>query len=314
MKSEGSSLVSIIIPIYNVEKYIQQCLESVICQTYENLEVLCIDDCGQDASIAIVEAHALKDARIKLVSHCENQGLACARNTGIEYATGQYLYFLDSDDFISCDAIQSMLHSALTHRSDMVFSGVDLAVEEDAKSDELDAINNYLSFEARSECEAVSRDTFEFFLDKFPCVAWNKLFKAEFLRSNYISFVQQNIVHEDEGFHVKILANLPKISFVNKVGYFYRIRSSSIMQKAIDDWEKKVKALTVSLDDAISYLNKYEKSEYIEQVKARPLYRHCYAAENKKKPSLFSKLIRIRVRENHKRLQIFGITLYESKR
>jgi glycosyltransferase involved in cell wall biosynthesis len=314
MKSEGSNIVSIIIPIYNVEKYIQQCLESVTYQTYGNLEILCVDDCGQDDSIAIVEAYALKDARITLITHSLNQGLACARNTGMEYATGEYLYFLDSDDFISCDAIQSMLDSALNHRSDVVFSRVELAVEEDAKGDELSAIKRYLSFEAQSEYEDVSRDTFELFLEKFPCVAWNKLFNAEFLKSNYISFVKQNIVHEDEGFHVKILANLPRISFVDEVGYFYRIRSNSIMQKAINDWEKKVKALTVSLDDAISYLNKYEKSEYIELVKARPLYRHCYAAENKKKPSLFSKLIRIRVRRNHKRLQIFGITLYESKR
>jgi len=314
MKSEGSNLVSIIIPIYNVEDYIEACMQSVTGQTHKNLEILCVDDCGQDDSIDVVQSHMLKDARIKLISHATNQGLACARNTGIEYATGEYLYFLDSDDFISCDAIQSMLHSALTHKSDMVFSGVELAVEEDAKSDELDAIKNYLSFEARSECEVVSRDTFEFFLDEFPCVAWNKLFRTEFLRSNYISFVQQNIVHEDEGFHVKILANLPRISFVDEVGYFYRIRSSSIMQQAINAWEKKIKALRVSLDDAISYLNKHEKSEFTELVKARPLYRHCYAAENKKKPSLFSKLIRIRIRKNHKRLQIFGITLYESKR
>ncbi|HAQ71427.1 MAG TPA: hypothetical protein DCR48_10685 [Flavobacteriales bacterium] len=314
MKSEGSNIVSIIIPIYNVEKYIQQCLESVICQTHKNLEILCVDDCSQDASIDIVRSHMVKDTRIKLISHAMNQGLACARNTGIEHATGDYIYFLDSDDFISSESIESMLDSALTHKSDMVFSGVELAVEEDAKGDELSAIKSYLSFKPQAECEEVSRDTFELFLDEFPCVAWNKLFRTEFLRSNYISFVQQNIVHEDEGFHVKILANLPKISFVDEVGYFYRIRSSSIMQQAIDDWEKKIKALTVSLDDAISYLNKHEKSEYIELVKARPLYRHCYAAENKKKPSLFSKLIRIRVRKNHKRLQIFGITLYESNR
>jgi len=307
-------LVSIIIPIYNVEKYIQQCLESVICQTHKNLEILCVDDCGQDASIDIVRSHMIKDTRIKLISHAMNQGLACARNAGIEHATGDYIYFLDSDDFISSESIESMLDSALTHKSDIVFSGVELAVEEDAKSDELGAIKNYLSFEAGSECEVVSRDTFDFFLDEFPCVAWNKLFRTEFLRSNYISFVQQNIVHEDEGFHVKILANLPRISFVDEVGYFYRIRSSSIMQQAIDAWEKKIKALRVSLDDAISYLNKHEKSEFIELVKARPLYRHCYAAENKKKSSLFSKLIRIRIRKNHKRLQIFGITLYESKR
>ena len=306
-------LVSIIIPIYNVEDYIEACMQSVTGQTYKNLEILCVDDCGQDASIDIVQSHMFKDTRIKLISHAMNQGLACARNTGMEYATGEYLYFLDSDDFISCDAIQSMLDSALNHRSDMVFSKVQLEVEEDAKSDELDVIKSYLSFEARPECEAVSRDTFEFFLDKFPCVAWNKLFMAEFLRSNYISFVKQNVLHEDEGFHVKVLSNSPRISFVNEVGYFYRIRSNSIMQKAIDDWGEKIKALTISLDDALLYLNEHNKSEYVEMVKARPLYRHCYAAENKKKPSVFSKLIRIRVRKNHKQIQIFGITLYESK-
>ena len=309
-----SILVTIIVPIYNVEGYVYECLTSVKSQSHQNIEVLCIDDRGADNSMTIVKHFVESDPRFSVVTHEVNKGLACARNTGIEHATGEYLYFLDSDDYISSESIQSMLDSALTHKSDVVFSRVELAVEEDAKGDELSAIKRYLLFEAQSECEDVSKDTFKLFLEKFPCVAWNKLFKAEFLRSNYISFVKQNVVHEDEGFHVKVLSNSPRISFVNEVGYFYRIRSNSIMQKAIDDWGEKIKALTISLDDALLYLNEHNKSEFIELVKARPLYRHCYATKAKKSRSIFSKLIRIRIRKNHKRLQIFGITLYESKR
>jgi len=309
----NSKLVSIVIPIYNVEDYIEASMQSVTGQTYKNLEILCVDDCGQDSSLAIVERYIKEDPRIKILSHSRNMGLACARNTGVEAAKGDYIYFLDSDDFLSNSAIDLMVKSAIKHNSDLVFANTQLKIESGAENDEVDNIRSYLSFSPPGEWVVVTVDNFDFYLEKFPCVAWNKLFKAEFLRSNYISFVKQNVVHEDEGFHVKVLSNSPRISFVNEVGYFYRIRSNSIMQKAIDDWGEKIKALTISLDDALLYLNEHNKSEYVEMVKARPLYRHCYAAENKKKPSVFSKLIRIRVRKNHKQIQIFGITLYESK-
>ena len=288
-------------------------MQSVTSQTYKNLEILCVDDCGQDSSLAIVERYIKEDSRIKLLSHSRNLGLACARNSGIEAAKGDYIYFLDSDDFLSKSAIELMVKSAIEHNSDLVFANTQLKIESGAENGDVDNIRSYLSFSPPGVWMAVTEDNFDFYLDKFPCVAWGKLFRADFLRENEIYFVKLNVVHEDEGFHVKTLANLPKISFVDKVGYFYRIRSSSIMQQTIGGWEKKVKALTVSLDDAISYLKKNGKSEYIELLKSRPLYQHCYSAKSKKRLRIFSKLLRIRVRKNHKRLQIFGVTLYESR-
>lgn len=97
-------MISVIVPIYNVQNYIAECLESIISQTYRDLEIICVDDCGLDNSISIVKKYMKKDDRIKLVHHEENQGLGGARNTGISVANGEYIYFMDSDDKIERDA------------------------------------------------------------------------------------------------------------------------------------------------------------------------------------------------------------------
>lgn len=102
--------VSIIIPVYNVEKYIRQCLESVINQTYKNIEIIVINDGTKDGSMKIVEEY-LEDKRIKIINK-NNGGLSSARNKGIEEATGEYIYFLDSDDWIEKDTIEVLVKNS----------------------------------------------------------------------------------------------------------------------------------------------------------------------------------------------------------
>ena len=101
-------LVSIIIPFYNVEDYIEECLKSVINQTYKNLEIICVDDCSPDNSYIIVNKYIDIDKRIKLIRHKENLGLGGARNTGLQNANGKFVYFLDSDDYIEIDDIDAL--------------------------------------------------------------------------------------------------------------------------------------------------------------------------------------------------------------
>ena len=93
-------LVSIVGPVYNVESYIEECLQSVCSQTYENLEIICVDDVGNDRSMDVVRSFAVKDCRIKIIEHDKNKGLAEARNTGLEHVSGDYVFFLDSDDWL----------------------------------------------------------------------------------------------------------------------------------------------------------------------------------------------------------------------
>lgn len=104
--------VSIIIPIYNVEQYLAQCLDSVINQTYKNIEIICVNDCSLDNSFRILDEYSKNDKRIKIINRENNGGLSAARNTGLDNASGKYIYFLDSDDWIDLDYIEKMLNAA----------------------------------------------------------------------------------------------------------------------------------------------------------------------------------------------------------
>ena len=132
MKSQF--LVSVIIPIYNVAPYIERCLLSVITQTYDALEIVLIDDCGVDDSMKIAEStlQNVEHLRIvKILHHEKNRGLSAARNTGIMAATGRYLFFLDSDDWIKPDCIQQMVERIVLYpKSQIVFAGTEVSTGE----------------------------------------------------------------------------------------------------------------------------------------------------------------------------------------
>ena len=122
-------LVSIIVPVYNVEDYLTECIESAIKQTYHNLEIILVDDGSTDTSGKICDMYACKDDRIK-VFHKQNGGLSDARNTGIEKATGEYIYFLDSDDMLPTGAIEKMRNACVREDADMAIAGVEKFVDD----------------------------------------------------------------------------------------------------------------------------------------------------------------------------------------
>jgi len=115
-------LVSVIVPVYNVEEYLGRCVDSILAQTYTNLEVILVDDGAKDSSGAICDEYAARDARVRVI-HKENGGLSSARNAGIDAAKGDWLEFVDSDDWIEPDAVESMLTLALEHRTELVVAG-----------------------------------------------------------------------------------------------------------------------------------------------------------------------------------------------
>ena len=113
--------VSIVVPVYNVEKYLKRCVNSLIGQSYSNLEILLVDDGSKDSSLSICKEYELKDSRIR-VFHKENEGLGLTRNYGIERATGEYITFVDSDDYLTSDAITAMLDRAIATNADVVIA------------------------------------------------------------------------------------------------------------------------------------------------------------------------------------------------
>ena len=112
--------ISIIVPIYNVAPYLRQCMDSIIQQTYPNIEIICVDDGSTDESGTIADEYAKKDSRVRVI-HQENQGLSAARNAGYSRSTGEYIMYLDSDDWIDLDTCETAIDIALKYDAELVF-------------------------------------------------------------------------------------------------------------------------------------------------------------------------------------------------
>ena len=127
---EIEALVSVIIPIYNVEEYIEKCVKSIQKQTWKNVEIVCVNDGTPDRSMDIVHRLAEEDGRIKIVN-IKNSGLSMARNIGMQHATGKYICFLDSDDYLALDAIEKLVICSEKNSTDMIFFGAETVFEQD---------------------------------------------------------------------------------------------------------------------------------------------------------------------------------------
>ncbi len=167
------SLVSVIIPVYKVEKFICRCIDSVIGQTYKNLEIILINDGSPDRCGEICDDYAKKDKRIRVI-HQKNQGVSAARNAGLEIATGQWLYFLDSDDYISSHAIEKMVSAAETGNYDIVIGGYNI-------------VKLHKKIESRSKNWEKTDDLVKIrkkiLLNELPNFACGKLYKRELWES-----------------------------------------------------------------------------------------------------------------------------------
>ena len=211
--------ISVIIPVYKVEKYLIKCVDSVINQTYKNLEIWLVDDGSPDNCPAICDEYAAKDSRIK-VFHKENGGLSDARNAALDVMTGEYVTFVDSDDYIAEDAIQTMYDVLLKNDAD-------ISVGNMASIDENGNIN---SFYSPVETENVLNGTEILQLLNQPC-APNRLYKSEIFRD--IRYPVGRLYEDVFTWH-KILDKVNRIALTGKVSYYYLIRSGSIMHSEYD--------------------------------------------------------------------------------
>lgn len=201
--------VSIIIPVYNVEAYLDRCLKSIVNQTYENLEIIIVDDGSPDKCPFICDSWQLKDDRI-IVIHKENGGLSSARNTGLDIATGDYICFVDSDDYISLDMIETMLDAALTYGVDVVTCGrirVANSTEEEMYS--LPKGKLFTGEKAIKElfCGGAIEEA-----------AWDKLYKKEIFYSRRFPLGE---INEDIVQTIEILGSCKEVYHVGKALYYY---------------------------------------------------------------------------------------------
>lgn len=236
------SKVSVIIPVYNVEKYLKKCLDSIIKQTLEDIEIIVVNDGSPDNSQSIIDEYAKKDKRIIPIIQ-ENGRQGKARNTGLKIAKGEYISFVDSDDYLELNMLEKMYNEAKNNDSDIVICGHYVCYE-DSNKKEIAIINDNLV-----------QDTINNKHNKLLNIIapWCKLCKKDLIIDNEITFMEK-IYYEDLAFSLKILALANKISFVNEPLYNYIVREGSTMTSS--NLVRNLDIIT-AFDDAIKYFKKH---------------------------------------------------------
>lgn len=206
--------VSIIVPVYNVEKYLSKCLESLINQTLKDIEIVCVNDGSTDNSLGILKEYANKDSRIKIVDK-QNEGVSVARNTGIEVAAGEYLMFVDSDDYLVENACEKALNTIEHDNSDIcIFGHYDLVDGKLVKS----SVNKDI-IKAQKQNNKTYTD--------FSINIWDKMYNREFLITNSIKFIPNLKTSEDVIFSFICQFDNPKVSYFTEPLYVYRLTSEN---------------------------------------------------------------------------------------
>lgn len=220
--------VSVIIPVYNVEKYLSHCLESIINQTYQNLEIIIVNDGSPDNCHLIIADFAARDSRIKIINQ-ENKGISVARNCGIEACTGELIMFVDSDDWVEAEIIEKLFNKIDDY--DLVICSYNRAYEVTLNPRIFDIEGNFKAKEFQRRLIGLTTEELKdpSQLDSMVTV-WGKLYKAKFIKENQIEFVSTKEIGtcEDLIFNVQYLENCEIVFIINSPFYNYRkINNSS---------------------------------------------------------------------------------------
>lgn len=216
-----SDLVSIIVPVYNGEKYIKHCLESLLKQQYENIEILVIDDGSTDCSREIIEVFSEIDSRIVLLSK-DNTGVSSSRNLGMEHAKGKYIAFCDSDDVVHSAFIKTLVESIKSINSDMSIVSFSKEISELESTNEESEIMTF-------------GDVYNWIIEGNGYI-WNKMFKASIIKDNHLKFDEDISMCEDTVFLLEYMkySNKKTVSINSDILYYYRTVEFSVSNKKIN--------------------------------------------------------------------------------
>lgn len=256
--------LSIIVPIYNVEKYIIECLSSIYNGKLKDFEVICVDDCGKDKSIELVKKY-VKDNKIKnlkIITHDKNKGLSAARNTGIKEATGDYLLFLDSDDMLITNKLNKLINYAKKNNLDVLECEIE-EIYETNMNIKVDHSNS------RTETEILSGEDYFSYISKnneYIPMVWSRLYKTDYIKDNY-SF-KDGLKFEDEEFSPRVLINAKKVQYLNEKIYVYRRRDDSITTNMVknNNW---MEHYFIIIDSLLDFSKTIQKKETFLALKYR---------------------------------------------
>jgi len=204
--------VSVIVPVYNTEKYLAKCLDSLISQTLKDIEIICVDDCSSDKSLEVLKKYADGDDRIKVIDFKENKGVSAARNAGLDFAQGEYVGFVDSDDYVASDFYEKLYHKAKDTRSDVVKGNIYTSYAD--SSEELTSF-----YDMNSDI----RQNKAYFYYGFT----SAIYERSLIQEHNIKFPEGITHFEDPYFSIKVSVFLKHINFVDCAKYYYVKRSDS---------------------------------------------------------------------------------------
>lgn len=239
------SKVSVIIPVYNTEKYLVKCLESVCQQTLKDIEIICVNDCSPDNSLQILQEYAEKDNRIKIIDFKENRGSSIARNTGINQAQGEYIGFIDSDDFVDLDFYEKLYNNAHSEDADCAKANIYNFDIESNKSKLTDFYDHNSKIKKNKAC----------FLYGFT----SAIYKRSMIIENNIFFPESISHFEDPYFSIKASYFYNKISITTDTKYYYIQRKDSVCSSYHE--LKSIKIFISSVKYIFDLINNLESSK-----------------------------------------------------
>ena len=247
-----SDLVSIVVPVYNVEKYLDRCVESIVNQTYKNLEIILVDDGSTDASSKKCDDWIEKDNRISVV-HKENQGLGYARNTGIENASGKYIFFFDSDDYVDLGAVQKCVEAAEKFKADTVVFGRS-NVYSDGRIEKEEITVSKEIYEAEGVKNVFLPDLFNYGIG-FGVSAWSKMFNLELIKKHCLAFAsERDIISEDAMFCMEYFSVSERVALLSDNLYYYYKNDKSLTRTYRLDRSRKNNEFLEKCTDKAKYL------------------------------------------------------------
>ena len=271
--------ISVIVPVYNVEEYLEECLDSIINQTLEDIEIICVNDGSTDNSLKILKKYAKKDNRIKIINQ-KNCGSGCARNSGLNQSQGDYIFFLDSDDFIPLNALELTYDNAISNNSDLIMFKI-------ARFDDFKDDYSKPGFPLEDSFNKVDFNNFTFtyknikkYVLNSSFSPWSKLYKKDFLEKWRDFKFPINIAYEDVLFHVKAVLRSSKISFVPEFLYNYRtsnVNSITHTESNAIDIFKVCDSVELFLKNE-NYFEEFEKEFY--EFKVTQILQYLFFSES----------------------------------
>ncbi len=271
--------VSVIIPVYNTQSWLKECLDSVLRQTMDDFEVICVNDGSTDHSGSILREYAAKDTRFSVVSQ-SNQGQSAARNTGLKAARGQYIYFLDSDDYIEPDLLETACRELDSKDLDIVFFDTYVFGEKGIKQEEIDVRNEYYTMSRDYPEVSSGEDLLYGFLENgdFCSSVCRQVVRRELLMGHGLRFYE-GIINEDDLYTFQVLMLAGRAAYIHRVLFHRRLRLNSTVTKPLSF--QSPYGYYVCVKEAYRFLSQ----------------RNCNAEKLKRFLSLLNKWVRLARRE-----------------